>query len=81
MELLQLRYFQTVAKMEHMTRASQELHIAQPALSKTIARLEADVGVPLFDRYGGRIRLNAFVNYIWTRWIARCGCLRKVRRK
>jgi len=60
MELLQLRYFQTVAKMEHMTRASQELHIAQPALSKTIARLEADVGVPLFDRYGGRIRLNAF---------------------
>lgn len=37
MELLQLRYFRTVAKMEHMTRAAQELCIAQPALSKTIA--------------------------------------------
>lgn len=60
MELLQLRYFQTVARTEHMTKAAQELHIAQPALSKTISRLEADVGAPLFDRHGGRIRLNTF---------------------
>ncbi|MEF7437938.1 LysR family transcriptional regulator [Paenibacillus lautus] len=60
MELLQLRYFQTVARTEHMTKAAQELHIAQPALSKTISRLEADVGVPLFDRHGGRIQLNTF---------------------
>jgi len=60
MELLQLRYFQTVARLEHMTKAAQELCIAQPALSKTISRLEEDVGVPLFDRHGGRIRLNAF---------------------
>ncbi|MFC5406163.1 LysR family transcriptional regulator [Cohnella soli] len=60
MELLQLQYFRTVAKWEHMTRAAQELRIAQPALSKTIARLEAHVGVPLFDRQSGRIRLNAF---------------------
>lgn len=60
MELLQLRYFRTVARLEHMTKAAQELCIAQPALSKTISRLEEDVGVPLFDRYGGRIRLNAF---------------------
>jgi len=60
MELLQLRYFRTVARMEHMTKAAQELRIAQPALSKTISRLEEDVGVPLFDRQGGRIRLNVF---------------------
>jgi len=60
MELLQLRYFRTVARLEHMTKAAQELRIAQPALSKTISRLEEDIGVPLFDRYGGRIRLNAF---------------------
>ncbi|MFD0717077.1 LysR family transcriptional regulator [Paenibacillus sp. GCM10027626] len=60
MELLQLRYFRTVARMEHMTKAAQELCIAQPALSKTISRLEEDVGVPLFDRHGGRIRLNPF---------------------
>jgi LysR family transcriptional activator of glutamate synthase operon len=60
MELLQLRYFRTVARMEHMTKAAQVLCIAQPALSKTISRLEEDVGVPLFDRHGGRIRLNVF---------------------
>ncbi|MFS0723187.1 LysR family transcriptional regulator [Paenibacillus sp. 1P07SE] len=60
MELLQLRYFRTVARLEHMTKAAQELHIAQPALSKTISRLEEDVGVPLFDRQGGRIKLNSF---------------------
>ncbi len=60
MELLQLHYFRTVAKWEHMTKAAQELRIAQPALSKTIARLEEDIGVPLFDRERGRIRLNTF---------------------
>ncbi|PLR76243.1 LysR family transcriptional regulator [Bacillus sp. V3-13] len=60
MELLQLKYFQTVARLEHMTKAAEELHIAQPALSKTIARLEKDVGVPLFDRQKRQIRLNAF---------------------
>ncbi len=60
MELLQLQYFRTVARMEHMTKAAQELRIAQPALSKTIARLEEGVGVPLFDRHGRQIRLNTF---------------------
>ncbi|MBB6675123.1 LysR family transcriptional regulator [Cohnella nanjingensis] len=60
MELLQLQYFRTVARLEHMTQAAQALRIAQPALSKTIARLEEDLGVPLFDRQGRQIRLNAF---------------------
>lgn len=60
MELLQLKYFQTVARLEHMTKAAEELHIAQPALSKTIARLEQDIGVPLFDRHKQKIRLNSY---------------------
>ena len=60
MELLQLKYFKTVARTEHITKAAQELHISQPALSVTIARLEEEVGVPLFDRIGRQIRLNAF---------------------
>jgi DNA-binding transcriptional LysR family regulator len=60
MELLQLRYFQTVARLQHMTKAAEELHIAQPSLSKTIARLEEDLGVPLFDRQGRQIKLNAY---------------------
>jgi LysR family transcriptional regulator, transcription activator of glutamate synthase operon len=59
-ELLQLKYFQIVAGLEHMTRAAAELGIAQPALSQTIARLEEELGVPLFDRPGRNIRLNHF---------------------
>lgn len=60
MELLQLKYFQAVAEMEHITKAAQMLNVTQPSLSKTIARLEEDVGVPLFDRQGRNIRLNSF---------------------
>jgi DNA-binding transcriptional LysR family regulator len=60
MDLLQLKYFQTVAKFEHMTKAAHELQIAQPALSVTIARLEEDLGVPLFNRIGRNIVLNEY---------------------
>ncbi|MEV6905808.1 LysR substrate-binding domain-containing protein [Amycolatopsis sp. NPDC051071] len=60
MDLLALRYFQTVARLEHVGRAAEELRVAQPSLSRTLARLEADLGVPLFDRHGRRIRLNRF---------------------
>ncbi|GAA3487198.1 LysR substrate-binding domain-containing protein [Streptomyces cremeus] len=59
-DLLQLRYFRTVARYEHMSRAAEELHVAQPSLSRTVARLEADLGMPLFDREGRRIRLNQY---------------------
>lgn len=60
MELLQLSYFRVVARLEHMTRAAEELNVTQPSLSKAIARLEREVGVPLFDRQGRGIRLNQF---------------------
>lgn len=60
MDLLQLKYFQVVAQHEHMTRAAEELGIAQPSLSKTIAHLEEELGVTLFDRQGRQIRLNQF---------------------
>lgn len=60
MDLLQLSYFRVVARVEHMTKAAEELSIAQPSLSKTIRRLEKEVGVPLFDRQGRSIRLNQF---------------------
>lgn len=60
MDLQQLRYFQAVARREHISRAAEELHVAQPSLSRTIARLERDVGVPLFDRAGRRIQLNRY---------------------
>ncbi|MBQ2865141.1 MAG: LysR family transcriptional regulator [Clostridia bacterium] len=59
MELLQLRYFVTVARTENITKAAQEYSIPQPAMSQTIARLERELGgVRLFDRKNGRIFLN-----------------------
>ena len=60
MDLLQLRYFRVVARREHMTKAAEELSIAQPSLSKTIRRLEKEIGVPLFDRQERSIQLNQF---------------------
>lgn len=58
MDLQQLKYFQTVARLEHMTRAADVLNISQPALSKAISQLEHEVGAPLFERVGRAIRLN-----------------------
>ncbi|MFE3193401.1 LysR family transcriptional regulator [Nocardia sp. NPDC059240] len=60
MDLLQLRYFRMVARTENITRVAEELRVAQPSLSRTITRLESELGVPLFDRHGRRLRLNAF---------------------
>lgn len=40
MLLSQLKYFQVVAQYQHISRAAEELHVAQPALSATIAKLE-----------------------------------------
>ncbi|MBG9758084.1 LysR family transcriptional regulator [Lysinibacillus sphaericus] len=60
MEWQQLEYFVTVAKLEHMTRAAEALAISQPALSRSISKLEEELGVPLFDRQGRSIMLNRY---------------------
>jgi DNA-binding transcriptional LysR family regulator len=66
MDLLQLKYFQTVARLEHMTQAARQLSIAQPSLSQMVARLEEELGVSLFDRQGRQIRLNQFGRaFLW----------------
>jgi LysR family hydrogen peroxide-inducible transcriptional activator len=49
-ELSQLRYFLTVAARGSFTRASADLGITQPALSRSVAKLEAELGQPLFER-------------------------------
>lgn len=59
MELQQLQYFLVAAKYEHITKAANSLHIAQPALSQSIKRLEAELGVKLFERKKGGITLSA----------------------
>lgn len=58
MEFLYLKYFKKIAEYEHITRAAQELHVAQSALSRVLKSLETELGVKLFDRSGKNIILN-----------------------
>ena len=58
MNLHYLRVFLTVAEYEHITRASEELIISQPAVTKTIQHLEQEVGLELIERHGRRIALT-----------------------
>ena len=58
MELRQLRYFLNVAETEHLTRSAEALFITQSTLSHGLRQLEAELGVPLFDRLGRGLRLS-----------------------
>ncbi|MGW4737668.1 LysR family transcriptional regulator [Nocardia xishanensis] len=55
-----LQWFTTLAELERMSAAAERLHIAQPTLSRMLARLERKLGAELFDRKGKRIALNEF---------------------
>lgn len=58
MDLLQLRYFCTAAKNLNISQAAREHYIPQSAMSKSIKRLENELGVKLFERMGNRITLS-----------------------
>jgi LysR family hydrogen peroxide-inducible transcriptional activator len=58
MEVHQLRYFAKVAELGHFTRAAEACGVSQPSLSQAIAKLEADLGQPLFERLGRGVRLT-----------------------
>ncbi len=73
MELLQLKYFKAVAEIGKISTAAESLFISAPALSTSIARLEKELGMKLFDRTNNHIALNQqgqiflrYVNQIFT---------------
>lgn len=59
METRILKYFLTVAKMQNITRAAQELHITQPTLSRQLKQLEDELGTQLLIRGKREITLTA----------------------
>lgn len=57
-ENFRLRVFRSVARHLNFSRAAEELLLTQPAVTQQIKALEEELGVPLFDRGGGRIQLT-----------------------
>ena len=58
MELYQLKYFLYASKYENISKAAQELRVAQPSVSKAIQALEKELQVELFERNGKRLKLT-----------------------
>nr|WP_255654877.1 LysR family transcriptional regulator [Cohnella sp. REN36] len=54
----QLQYFVQVARLQHVTKAAEELHVAQSAVSRQIHRLEEELGVRLFMQRGRNVQLT-----------------------
>jgi DNA-binding transcriptional LysR family regulator len=70
MDLRDLRYFEVIARLEHLGKASAQLHRTQPALTSCIRRLEEECGAPLFEKAGRGIRLSA-AGRVLLKWAQR----------
>jgi DNA-binding transcriptional LysR family regulator len=55
-----LESFRIAGRLQHVTRAAEQLGTSQPALSRALARLQSDLGVPLFERAGRSLRLTRY---------------------
>ncbi len=53
-------WYVTLAELQHVTAAAEQLHLAQPTLTRMLSRLERRLGVALFDRRGKRLSLNSY---------------------
>lgn len=58
MTLIQMQYFQAVCRYENFTKASERLHVSQPAISAAMKDLERECGVPLFVRDKNSLRIT-----------------------
>lgn len=69
MDLIQLEYFITVVETGTFVKAADQLHVTQPALSRSIMRMENSIGVSLFERKNKQVELTAYgeVMYGWAK--------------
>lgn len=70
MDIRQLRYFLRVAELRSFTRAAEELHIAQPALSRQVKLLEEEFGLRLLHRHGRGVVLTDAGAELMTRSVS-----------
>jgi LysR family hydrogen peroxide-inducible transcriptional activator len=70
MELHQLRYFVSVAKLANFSRAAKRCHVSQPSLSQQIQKLERRLGQKLLDRLGKRTVLTEAGKLLFDRAVA-----------
>ena len=61
----QVEVFNAVARRQNYTRAAEELHLSQPAVSMQIKQLEQSVGLPLFEQIGKTIHLTEAGRYMY----------------
>jgi DNA-binding transcriptional LysR family regulator len=59
MDMRQLEYFQMVSRLKSITRAAEQLHVAQPSITIAIKKLEDELGIQLFDRSQKQFALTA----------------------
>ncbi len=70
MDFRDLHYFETIAELEHIGRATERLHRTQPALTSCVRRLEHDCGARLLERSGRGVRLTQ-AGQVLLRWARR----------
>ena len=58
MDFRELEYFTSIAEEANLSRAAEKLYVGQPTLSKSLNRLEAQLGMPLFSRCGKQLHLT-----------------------
>lgn len=80
MELRHIRYFEAVARTLNFTKASELLHIAQPALSRQIQQLEEELGVALINRSSRPLRLTHAGTFFFEQSVQLLGRLQEVRK-
>ena len=59
MELQSLEYFMAIAEFGSVSKAAEKFNISQPAMSRSLSKLEDELNAPLFDRIGKKLKLNA----------------------
>lgn len=67
MNIIQMRYFYEVCRLQNITKAAEYLHVSQPTISVAMQSLEAETGLNLFQRNGKRLSISKDGNILLSR--------------